>query len=141
MPIDTLPATRRVADVAVGTELPPLVIPLTVTKIVATAIATRDYALVHHDQATARERGLQDIIVNILTSNGLVGRLVTDWAGPNAVLKKVAIRLGVSAYPGDDLTLSGTVTEIDGNTVTIAVTGAVPRGNHVTGTVLVDLPN
>jgi len=141
MATDTLPATRRIADLAVGTELPPLVIPLTVTKIVATAIATRDYALVHHDPTVARERGLQDIIVNILTTNGLVGRLVTDWAGPNAVLKKVAIRLGVPAYPGDDLTLSGTVTAVEGNAVTVAVTGAVPRGNHVTGTVVVELPS
>jgi hypothetical protein len=141
MPIDALPVTRRAADVAVGDVLPSLVIPLTVTKIVSTAVATRDYALVHHDQATARERGLKDVIVNILTSNGLVGRLVTDWAGPDAVLKKVAIRLGVSAYPGDDLTLTGTVTGVEGGTVTIAVTGAVSRGDHVTGTVVVDLPN
>lgn len=141
MSVDTELATRRTADVAVGTDVPPLVIPLTVTKIVSTAIASRDYALVHHNQETARERGLQDIIVNILTSNGLVGRYVTDWTGPNAVLRKVAIRLGVSAYPGDDLTLTGTVTAVDGNTVTLAVVGAVPRGNHVTATVVVDLPD
>lgn len=141
MPTDALPATRRAADLAVGDALPPLVVPLTVTKIVSMAIATRDYAPVHHDQATARDRGLKDVIVNILTTNGLVGRLVTDWAGPNAVLKKVAIRLGVSAYPGDDLTLTGTVTAIDASTVTVAVTGAVSRGDHVTGTVVVDLPD
>lgn len=137
----TLPATRSAREVVPGAELPQLVIPLTVTRIVSTAIATRDYALVHHNQAVARERGLQDIIVNILTTTGWVGRFVTDWAGPNAMLRKVSIKLGASAYPGDDLVLSGLITEVQDRTVTIAVTGAVSRGNHVTGTVVVVLPD
>lgn len=38
--------------------------------------------------------------MNILTTNGLVGRYVTDHFGPSAVLRKVAIRLGAPNYPG-----------------------------------------
>jgi len=48
--------------------------------------------------------------MNILTTNGLVGRYVTDWAGPNAVLKKVAIKLGAPNFPGDTMKMSGAVT-------------------------------
>ncbi|MFM8945760.1 MAG: MaoC/PaaZ C-terminal domain-containing protein, partial [Actinomycetota bacterium] len=66
----------------VGDEIPALEVPLTRTLIVATAIATRDYQVVHHDPTVAAERGSKDIIMNILTSNAFVGRLVTDWAGP-----------------------------------------------------------
>ena len=48
------------------------------TLIVAGAIASRDYQEVHHDYQTARKRGTPDIIMNILTTNGFVGRFVTD---------------------------------------------------------------
>lgn len=127
-------------DVAVGDELPPLVLPLTRTFIVAAAIATRDYQDVHHDPTIAQAKGSQDIIMNILTTNGLIGRFVTDWAGPNATIRKVAIRLGAPNYPGDTMTLTGTVSSKDGAEVAVTVIGANSLGNHVTGTVIVLLP-
>src|SRR5580692_10093147 len=105
--------TRSLADVAVGDVLPELSIPLTRSLIVATAIASRDYQDVHHDPSLAVERGSKDIFMNILTTNGFVGRFVTDWAGPDATLRKVAIRLGVPNYPGDTMTLTGSVTGKD----------------------------
>jgi acyl dehydratase len=120
---------------AVGEQLPELRIPITRTLIVATAIAGRDYQDVHHDPELARERGSKDVFMNILTSNGLVGRYVTDWAGPAARLRKVAIRLGAPNYPGDVMTMTGEVTEVDGELVTVAVRGANSLGAHVTGTV------
>jgi acyl dehydratase len=120
---------------AVGERLPELQIPITRTLIVATAIASRDYQDVHHDPELARERGSKDVFMNILTSNGLVGRFVTDWAGPNARLRKVAIRLGAPNYPGDTMTMTGEVTAVDGELVTVAVRGANSLGDHVTGTV------
>ncbi|WP_274535372.1 MaoC family dehydratase [Streptomyces sp. CB00455] len=123
----------------VGGELPPLEIPVTRTLIVAGAIASRDYQDVHHDAALAREKGSPDIFMNILTTNGLVGRYVTDHCGPHAVLRKVAIRLGAPNYPGDTMTLTGTVTALDGETAEIRVVGANGLGNHVTGTVTVHL--
>ncbi|MFF5877486.1 acyl dehydratase [Streptomyces californicus] len=96
----------------VGDELPPLEIPVTRTLIVAGAIASRDYQDVHHDAASAREKGSPDIFMNILTTNGLVGRYITDHFGPTAVLRKVAIRLGAPNYPGDVLRLTGRITEL-----------------------------
>ena len=122
--------------VTVGEQLPPLEIPLTRTTIVATAIASRDYQDVHHDPSLAVERGSPDIFMNILTTNGYVGRFVTDWAGPAARLKKVAIRLGAPNYPGDTMTLTGEVTAVDGDDVTVAVKGSNSLGDHVTGTVV-----
>src|SRR5207249_5162691 len=98
--------SRHRDDVEVGDELPPLDVPLTRTLIVATAIASRDYQDVHHDPGLAQQRGSKDIFMNILSTNGFVGRFVTDWAGPDAVLKKVAIRLGAPNYPGDTMTMT-----------------------------------
>ena len=101
------------ADVSVGDELPQLDIPLTRTLIVATAIASRDYQDVHHDPGLADERGSKDIFMNILTTNGFVGRFVTDWAGPDATIRNVSIRLGAPNYPGDTMVMTGTVTAKD----------------------------
>ncbi|MHC3471238.1 MaoC/PaaZ C-terminal domain-containing protein [Streptomyces sp. 7R007] len=123
-----------------GEKLPPLEIPVTRTLIVAGAIASRDYQDVHHDPESARRRGSPDIFMNILTTNGLVGRYITDHFGPTAVLRKVAIRLGAPNHPGDTMVLTGTVEEVDGDTATVRVVGANGIGHHVTGTVTVTVP-
>ncbi|MFE5862866.1 MaoC family dehydratase [Streptomyces virginiae] len=124
----------------VGDTLPPLEIPVTRTLIVAGAIASRDYQDVHHDAALVQEKGSPDIFMNILTTNGLVGRYITDHLGPRAVLRKVAIRLGAPNYPGDTMTLTGTVTAVSGTVVEIRVVGANGIGHHVTGTVTAEVP-
>jgi hypothetical protein len=130
----------RYDDVQVGDELPPLEVPLTRTLIVATAIASRDYQDVHHDPTLAVERGSPDIFMNILSTNGFVGRFITDWAGPDATIKKVAIRLGAPNYPGDTMVMTGSVTAKEDGAVEVAVRGANSRGDHVAGTVEVALP-
>ncbi|MFJ2271123.1 MaoC family dehydratase [Streptomyces sp. NPDC087849] len=125
----------------VGEELAPLEIAVTRTLIVAGAIASRDYQDVHHDAELAREKGSPDIFMNILTTNGLVGRYVTDRFGPSAVLRKVAIRLGAPNYPGDIMVLSGTVTALgEDGTAEVKVVGTNGLGRHVTGTVTVGVP-
>lgn len=123
-----------------GVELPPLEIPITRTLIVSGAIASRDYQDVHHDAELARQKGSPDIFMNILTTNGLVGRYITDHFGPRAVLRRVAIRLGAPNHPGDTMVLTGTVEQVDGDTVTVRVVGANAVGRHVTGTVTVTVP-
>ncbi|WP_405992229.1 MaoC family dehydratase [Streptomyces sp. NBC_00986] len=123
-----------------GEELPPLEIEITRTLIVAGAVASRDYQDVHHDAESARQKGSPDIFMNILTTNGLVGRYITDHFGPGAILRKVAIRLGAPNYPGDTMVLTGRIEETDGDTATVRVLGANGIGRHVTGTVTVTVP-
>ena len=135
-----LPATRSAESLTVGEELPELAIPLTRTLIVATAIASRDYQDVHHDPGLAAERGSKDIFMNILTSNAMVERYAKEWAGPAAILRKVKIRLGAPNYPGDTMTMRGSVASIDGTRVELAVTGTNSLGPHVSGTVVLELP-
>ncbi|MDX3618332.1 MaoC/PaaZ C-terminal domain-containing protein [Streptomyces europaeiscabiei] len=124
-----------------GDVLAPLEIEITRTLVVAGAIASRDYQDVHHDPELARWRGSPDVFMNILTTNGLVGRYVTDHFGSAAVLRKVAIRLGAPNYPGDTMVLTGTVETADGRTVTVRIIGENGIGRHVTGTVTVTLPD
>jgi hypothetical protein len=119
----------------IGTVLPEMRIEATPTFVVSTALATRDFQDVHHDRDAAVTRGSKDIFVNILTDTGLVQRYVTSWAGPSARVRNIAIRLGVPCYAYDTLVFSGSVTAIEGDEVTVTVTGRGARGDHVTGTV------
>jgi len=124
-----------------GLALPELVIDVTPTFVIASALATRDFQDVHHDRDKAVARGSKDIFINILTTTGLVQRYVTDWAGPEALVRKVAIRLGVPCYAGDTLTFSGRVTGQEDGESLVEVTGRCSLGDHVTGTVRVARPD
>ena len=134
--------TVRFEDTSVGYELPGLDIPITTTLIVGGAMASRDFTPVHHEKAAAQSQGMQDVFMNILTTNGLVGRFVTDWAGPNGVLRAVSIKLGAPNLPGDTMRMTGTVTARDEaeGVVEVAITGANNWGDHVTGSAKIALP-
>jgi len=123
---------------SVGEQLPELALPITPTTVVSTALATRDFQDVHHDRDRAQAAGSKDIFLNILTTTALCERYVTEWAGADVALRGIAIRLGAPAYPYDTLTFSGSVAAIEAGVATIAVTGAVPLGDHVTGTVRIE---
>ena len=134
------------AEVEEGAELAPCPIPITTTLIVATAIASRDYQDVHHDKELAITRGSPDIFMNILTSSGMCARYVSDWAGPEAIMKRLAIRLGAPNYPHDTMTMTGSVLARragpggQGGTVELGLRGHNRLGDHVTGTLELELP-
>lgn len=131
-------------DIQVGDQLPALEINVTATVIVAGAIATRDFMPVHHDRDYAQSQGASDIFMNIMTDNGYCSRFLTDWAGPEAMVKRVAIRLGVPATTGSKLVYSGSVTgksQADGEgIVEVAFKAVNDQGDHVSGTAVVGLP-
>ena len=125
----------------VGTLLPALDIPVDRTTIVATAIASQDFEDVHHDPGKAQDRGTPDIFMSINSTNGFIDRFVTDWTGPHGRLHKVSLRLGVPNFPGDVMTMTGEVIEVDGDRAVVKVTGRNARGPHVTATVVVGPTN
>lgn len=139
-------ATKSPASgtIQVGDALPAFDLPVTSTVIVAGAIATRDFMPAHHCRDFATGQGAPDIFMNILSTNAYVSRFVTDWAGPEAMLRKIAIRLGAPAVPGQPLRFRGEVTavEIEGDerVLEVAVRAANELGDHATGTVVLTLP-
>jgi acyl dehydratase len=131
-------------DINIGDEVTALEIPVTATVIVAGAIASRDFMPVHHDPEFAQKQGSPNMFMNILTTNGLSVRFLTDWAGPEAMVTKLAIRLGVPAFPNDPLRFTGSVTGIsegdDGEGfVEVSFKGANSLGDHVSGTATISL--
>jgi len=116
----------------------------TPTFVVASALATRDFTPVHHDRDLAVANGGKDIFLNILTDAGLVQRFVTQWAGPQTLVREISIRLGVPCYAGDTLTFSGQVDEHrrgpDGDRCVVGVVGRCGLGDHIVASAVVDVP-
>ena len=137
-------STLEWADINVGDEVTPLEIPITTTMIVAGAIASRDFMPVHHDRDYANKQGSPNLFMNILTTNGYCVRFLTDWAGPEAMVKNLSIRLGVPCFPDDPLRFTGSVTSktegSDGeNFVEVTFKGSNSLGDHVSGTATLSL--
>ncbi|MCU1394346.1 MAG: acyl dehydratase [Ilumatobacteraceae bacterium] len=137
--------TLTLADVAVGDQLPELVIDMTATVVVAGAIATRDFMPVHHDRNYANAQGSPEIFMNILSDTAYCSRFVTDWAGPEAMVRSLKIRLGGPAYANTILTYTGSVTAVtalDAGEALVEVTLRAMNdyGEHVSGTLTVNLP-
>ena len=139
--------TRTTLDwnaVEVGAPVTPMTIDVTATVVVAGAIATRDFMPVHHDRDYAASQGSPNIFVNIITSNGFCGRFLTDWAGPEATVRKLAIRMGVPAYAGSQLEFTGTVTgksrDGDEGLIDIELRATNDEGDHLSGTAVIGLP-
>jgi len=123
--------------------LPEMTVHATPTFVVASALATRDFTPVHHDRDLAVANGGKDIFLNILTDAGLVQRFVTQWAGPQALVREISIRLGVPCYAGDTLTFSGQVNERrrgpGGDRCAVGLVGRCGLGDHIIASAVVDV--
>lgn len=132
--------TIEMQEIETGQALPDLDLPISAAMVVGGAFASRDYTPVHHDKSAAVAQGLPDIFMNILTTQGICSRYVTDWAGPNALIKGIKTKLGGPNMPGDTLKLRGRVVSTEGDHAKIEVAGNNAWGNHVTATFTVELP-
>jgi acyl dehydratase len=141
-------APRRVSvdwnGVSVGDELCAMEVDVTPTVVVAGAVATRDFMPVHHDRDYANSQGAPDIFMNILSDTAYCSRFLTDWAGPDARIRRLAIRLGVPMFPGSKLVYTGTVSGLsrDGaeGIVEVEFRAVNDLGEHLTGTAELGLP-
>ncbi len=138
------PTLLAFTDIRPGDEVTPLELKLDATKIVAGAIASRDFMPVHHDRDYAQSQGAPDIFMNILSTNGYIARFLTDWAGPRAMVKNIRIRLGAPAVPGQVLRFTGKVLEVHAEEgegmVEVSLTAATEAADHASGTARLTLP-
>ena len=121
-------------ELSIGQKLPVLEIPITARLIVSCALASQDFEDVHHDKAAAQAAGTPDIFMNILSTNGLVGRYLTDWAGPSARIQRIQLKLGAPNFPGDTMTMSASIVAINDELIEVEFKGKNGLGNHVSGT-------
>ena len=99
-------------DVDEGEELAALHMPITVTRCVYLASATRDFSPQHSNRDYAQQRSkTKDVFVNTPFNMGMVGRFLTDWAGPKSIVRRMSMSMRGNVCAGDEMILTGKVTK------------------------------
>lgn len=97
-------------DLVEGEELPPLVKPeLTTQQLVMFAGASYDFYQIHYDKDFAQANGLPTVIAHGLLKMAFLGQFVTDWMGPNGMIRKLGCQYRGMDYPGDVITVRGSI--------------------------------
>ena len=101
--------------VAVGDELPPLVIEsVDAEKMKLMAALLRDPNPIHIDAASVRALGLGDRPVNQGPTNlSYLLEMVMRWAGGAAAIRQVAVRFQGNVFAGDRVSCAGRVRAVD----------------------------
>ena len=102
----------------------------------AYADASGDQNPIHQDEEFAVSVGLPNVISHGMLTMALVGKYVSDWAGGASAVKEFSARfIKPVIVPADqkvDLAVSGIVTEVVGNRITLELT-ATSAGVQVLG--------
>jgi len=98
-------------DIAVGSEIAPLVKQPTTRQLVMWAGASGDYYPIHYDKDFAQSRGLPGVIVHGQLAGSFLGQLMTDWIGEQGMLRKLSCSYRGMNYPGEALICQGKVTK------------------------------
>jgi acyl dehydratase len=86
-------AERYWEDVSVGDELPGFSVELDATQMVLQVSGSQDWNIVHHDTEFAKDSGMQGIFYNTGWTTGMLGRLLTDWAGRSGWVEKLSFQM------------------------------------------------
>ncbi len=104
------PATRCWEDVEEGEELGRLVMPITFTRCVYLASATRDFSPQHSNREYAQTKSkTKDVFVNTPFNIGMVSRFATAWGGPESTVRRIKVSMRGSVCAGDDMIITGKV--------------------------------
>jgi hydroxyacyl-ACP dehydratase HTD2-like protein with hotdog domain len=100
---------------------------------------------IHYDTEWARHEGYTDVLVPGPLMSAWQAELVAEWAGSRSALLSMEDRNRATAHPGDVLTVSGEVTDVehdtDGTFVTCATRVRSGSDDVVTGRLVVRLPH
>jgi acyl dehydratase len=83
--------------------------------------ASGDFNPIHTDKEYATMVGLPSTILHGLWSMAQVARAVTDNAGGPENIKSLSVQFRGMGFPEQEITVSGTVREVEGGTATLDV--------------------
>lgn len=106
-------------DIMVGAALPELIKKPTHSMLFRFSAVTWNAHRIHYDQAYARLEGHDDILVQATMHGAFLLQMVTAFAGPGGRVARFGYSNRGKAYPGDTLTMGGTVTALDPATRTV----------------------
>jgi acyl dehydratase len=132
----------QISGLKEGVELPAIDIPITLQRLVMEAGANRDLSLIHHDTEVAKATGAPDAFANTFFLMGMFERLLREWAGPTARIRKIGpLRMMIFNAVGDTVQFKGTVESVDteAGTVSLDLWSESDRGKTVTSKAVVEL--
>jgi acyl dehydratase len=132
----------HIGDVEAGAQLPVVALPITLQRLVIEAGANRDFSLIHHDASVARATGAPDAFANTYFLMGMFERLMRDWAGPRARIRKIGpLRMMIFNAVGDTVQFKGMVEAVDpvAGTVNLDMWVESARGKTVTAKAILEL--
>jgi hypothetical protein len=104
----------QISKIQVGDTLPEISIPITLQRLVMEAGANRDLSLIHHDTKVAQATGAPDAFANTFFLIGMFERLMREWAGPQARIRKIGpLRMMIFNAVGDTVQFKGVVESVD----------------------------
>lgn len=128
-------------SVSVGDELPAVTRQASRAQLFLYSAATHNPHRIHYDREYAAVEGHPDVLVHGPLQGAWLSQYVTDWAGANGRMLTLTWQNRRSAVPEQDYTFRGTVTAVDGDTVTVALRLEDADGNVLMpGTATVRLP-
>ena len=99
------------AQLQVGDELPPLVLPaVNRTTLALYAGGSNDHNPIHIDLDFARSAGLSDVFAHGMLSMAWLGRLLTGWVDQRQ-LRSFGVRFASITHLGDRITCTGRIAE------------------------------
>ena len=107
--------------IEVGFSLPEKVVFIDRAMLKAYADASGDQNPIHQNEEFAISVGLPNVIAHGMLTMALVAKYVTDWSGGSISVKEFGARfikpVIVAADQPTDLTINGTVSEVDGDRI------------------------
>jgi len=93
--------------------------------------ASGDFNVIHWSERLATKVGLPGVIAHGMFSMGVAARMISAFADNPAAIKRLRVRFSAMIQPGQTLTVSGEVADIDGDRVKVRFWGEDEAGNRV----------
>lgn len=98
-------------NVSVGLQIPELVVCPDHAQLFMFSAVTWNRHQIHYSQEAARRDGLPDIVVQRALIGNFLARMLLDWAGDRAVLRRLAWKVTRSALVGHEIICRGRVAD------------------------------
>lgn len=137
---DAYQTRLTVDDVQVGDSGPEVVVEdLERRDFVKYAGASGDFNPIHYDEPFATAAGNESVFAQGMLTAGFGAHFAADWFGL-ANVRRYTVRFQSRVFPGDTVTVTGEVTDVDGTTVTADLQAEADGEVVLTGSVEADLP-
>jgi len=96
-------------NVPVNAQIPELTVCPDNTQVFMFSAVTWNRHHIHYSKDAAVNEGLPDVVVQRALIGNFLARLITDWIGESAELRKLAWKVTRSALPGRDIVCRGRI--------------------------------